>query len=185
MGNYKIGDIKYSKEIGRNDTFQLVWQACLDCGKERWVRTIKKKALSQRCPACANRQHKKTGAAHPYWKGGRVKQSNGYISIWLSPDDFFYPMVNKVGYVSEHRLVVAKALGRCLLSKEQVHHKNGIRDDNRLDNLELMPDLSKHSKYGACANCELRKEIRLLRLQIRNLQEALQEKMLVEKEVRY
>jgi hypothetical protein len=88
-------------------------------------------------------------------------------------------MLDKHGYVMEHRLVMARALGRCLLKSEYVHHKNGIKTDNRIENLELVSS-SNHMLYTQlCSHCELRTEIRLLRLQVKNLSETLQEKMMV------
>ena len=74
------------------------------------------------------------------WKGGKTK-TNGYIMIYCPS----HPSI-KSDYIFEHRLVMEKYLGRYLRSDEVVHHKNRIRDDNRIENLELKNDQIEHMK---------------------------------------
>lgn len=59
--------------------------------------------------------------------------ANGYRAVF-APD---HPNANTSGYVLEHRLVMSEALRRALYPDESVHHLNGQRHDNRLENLEL------------------------------------------------
>lgn len=66
-------------------------------------------------------------------KGGKFVDKNGYVQIWM-PD---HPNARIAGYIHEHRLVMSKLLNRPLESTESVHHKNGDRQDNRVENLEL------------------------------------------------
>ena len=63
----------------------------------------------------------------------RTVNAAGYINVY-KPD---HPNAAGSGYVLEHRQVVSDSIGRALNRWEQVHHKNGVRHDNRLENLEL------------------------------------------------
>ena len=75
----------------------------------------------------------RSGSDHYAWKGGRAKTSQGYVVV-LKPD---HPYCYANGYILEHRLVEEKKQGRYLTNDDIVHHKNGIRDDNRPENLVL------------------------------------------------
>jgi len=81
------------------------------------------------------------------WKGGKFK-TNGYVYIW-QPN---HPNSVKK-YIMEHRLVMEQYLGRYLTKKEVVHHINGIRNDNRIENLMLLAGRGYHSwihRKGFC-----------------------------------
>ena len=67
------------------------------------------------------------------WKGGRTRHKKGYVWV-LWPE---HHRAGKTGYVLEHIVVMEHLVGRDLLPEETVHHKNGVKDDNRPENLEL------------------------------------------------
>ena len=79
------------------------------------------------------------GKNHPRWKGGKILV-DGYIYIY-SPT---HPNKTKNGYILEHRLVMEKHIGRQLLTTEVVHHINGIKTDNRIENLILYSSCGEH-----------------------------------------
>lgn len=74
--------------------------------------------------------------------GHKKTRKDGYIAIYF-PD---HPKSNKDGYIMEHDLVMECFIGRWLKDDEVVHHKNKIKNDNRIENLQLM-SFREHASY--------------------------------------
>jgi len=126
----------------RREGYKVLVQ-CGRCGKERITHAsgVRAEKFTGLCHKCLH-----TGPGSPTWRGGRVMKS-GYVYVRVYPDNpFFESMANKLGYVAEHRLVMAEHLGRPLKPTEIVHHKNGVKTDNRIENLQLFVSLEEHGK---------------------------------------
>ena len=92
------------------------------------------------------------GNSHGNWKGGRCLD-RGYVLLWLDPSDSFYEMANSLSYVLEHRYVMAKHLGRPLQKWETVHHIDGDRSNNNIENLQLRIGQHGAGQTFCCADC--------------------------------
>ncbi len=147
----QVGEIKKSVELGykrKNKSIKHFWAICESCGKGRWVEYRKDRPAPVFCKFCAIKEvalQRGNNVRGLHWKGGKSKASHGYMMIYLYSDDPFFSMADKKHLVYEHRLVMAKSLGRCLDKAEIVHHKNGIRTDNKIENLELYSGGGNHS----------------------------------------
>lgn len=155
----------YRAKYGVPSRHKRTNKKCLECGKDYWVHNarIRKERRYGEVKFCGN------VCRYAYWKknGTPIYRPRGYPATYYGfPDrkvegnlfdDKGYVLIerpldhpgriSKVGKVKsrirEHILVMEKMLGRYLYSYEKVHHKNGIKADNKPDNLELW--VRKHS----------------------------------------
>lgn len=112
------------------------WECLCDCGKT--TVTTGRRLINGTTKSCGCIKYC-VGYKSPTWKNGKTKTPNGYVRVRDQ-------LTGKVlGF--EHVVVMAQILGRPLYKGESVHHKNGIRDDNRPENLELRA--SQHGKGQA------------------------------------
>ena len=85
------------------------------------------------------------GDGNPSYSGGRHKLSIGYVVI-LAPED---PEADSRGYIYEHRYVARQIVGRRLKKSEVVHHIDGDKTNNSIENLMVFPSHSDHMKHHA------------------------------------
>lgn len=133
---------------------KMVWYICQQCKRPflteaRALRRGKGRHCSHRCSAyahlvAASVQRDQWGHLNPAWKGGRTLHHKGYVYRY-APD---HPRASN-GYVFEHILVAESMLGRYLEEGETVHHKNGIKSDNRPENIQVFDSPGAHSKHHA------------------------------------
>lgn len=86
------------------------------------------------------------------WKGGHrwLDPVTGYITIWCDTS-------SGRRAAREHRVIAAQALGRQLTRREYVHHLNGIRHDNRTENLIVVhPETHEHNTFVRALQARIR-----------------------------
>lgn len=133
--------------------FSYSYIVCPICGLARWTTSCntRRPNFTGRCPGCQlafareNYDQRKEKANN--WHGGKSHRVGGYVLVRIERDSPFFSMAKRTkdkkgrlkswAYIPEHRLVMARHLDRCLERWELVHHLNGIKDDNRYENLKL------------------------------------------------
>lgn len=181
-----VGEIRKGLELGLSNVSKYIYTPCEVCNTPNWVSLYHiNRGEYTICMPCRSksRSGSRSREKSHRWKGGTYTNKNGYKWVTLKPDDPLMVMARKKGSarIQEHRLVMARSLGRPLDKQEVVHHKNGIKNDNRLDNLELTTNgqhaLDHHKGYkdgyiNGLSEGRTR-QVRELRSQIKTLREEL------------
>ena len=118
--------------------YEKYWKCSCSCGNTKIIAGHALRSGHTKSCGCLQKEiaairYRKKGAEHPNWKGGRSIDLLGYVLINSSKTTDRGNAIR----TPEHRLVMEKHIGRPLTRDETIHHKNGNRQDNRIENLEL------------------------------------------------
>lgn len=117
--------VRIDTGVPRKGKDGIAWIKRCDCG------TVRSGIFQPGSKSCGCSRG--IGSTHINWKGGR-RVKGGYVLIY---NPSHHRAQNGSGYVAEHILIMEQHLKRELLRTEIVHHINGNRTDNRIENLEL------------------------------------------------
>lgn len=164
---YDLGKMRdlYLSGLGSNEIAEI-----MGCSPSLVSIHVKKMGISRSCKEAQllrSKQGKSSGPNSPGWRGGRFV-AHGYVHLYM-PD---HHLANPKGYVREHRLVWEQANGKRLTPDTSVHHLNGIKYDNRPENLIALPN-TEHSKTHSKVYYKAR--IRALEERIRQLEDQLRQ----------
>lgn len=124
----KKGLINYCSYKCRNSWWAIEKPNCLNCNKKvKYLWSSNKKRMKFCSVTCS-----KTGFFNGRFKGGIIERK-GYRLIWIPKEE----RTQKSSYRLEHRVIMEKHLGRRIFPHELVHHINGFKKDNRIENLQL------------------------------------------------
>ena len=140
--------LKVLRGVGSNKWGESIWECKCDCGEI--IIATGSKLRGGRTKSCSCLRNEKSGErgraqlkGNKYtWNGGRFKTREGYCRVVLKG----HPRADVRGYVLEHLLVMENHIGRPVERDETVHHKNGNKSDNRIENLGLR--VGNHGRGG-------------------------------------